>query len=105
MGKIYKTKLYKKAQDNIKRKRKEAQEIIYKSKIIDTEVKFLYCVIIIVCCMFMILPFLIMKNIKKIKITSTQPEHTQSEHTQSEHTQPEQTQPTIAEENTLVNIF
>lgn len=60
MGRKYRTTLYKKASENIQRKRKEAAEIINKSRVLDTEITMLKVLIFIVVVMLVAAPFIIM---------------------------------------------
>lgn len=74
MGRKYKTidlhdykskSIYGKARENIKKKKKEALKIIHKSKVVDSEIKILFCLIAIIVIMFAAAPFIIMWNNKK----------------------------------------
>ena len=74
MGRKYKTidlhdykskSIYGKARENIKKKKKEALKIIHKSKVVDSEIKILFCLIAIIIIMFAAAPFIIMWNNKK----------------------------------------
>ena len=74
MGRKYKTidlhdykskSIYGKARENIRKKKKEALKIIHKSKVVDSEIKILFCLIAIIVIMFAAAPFIIMWNNKK----------------------------------------
>ena len=60
MGRKYRTTIYKKASENIQRRRKEAAEIINKSRVLDTEITMLKMLIVIVVVMLIMAPFIIM---------------------------------------------
>ena len=74
MGRKYKTvdlhdykskSIYGKARENIRKKKKEALKIIHKSKVVDSEIKILFCLIALIIIMFATAPFIIMWNNKK----------------------------------------
>ena len=73
MGRKYRTTIYKKASENIQRRRKEAAEIINKSRVLDTEITMLKVLIVIVVVMLVMAPFIIMwrkKHSPKVEIGS-----------------------------------
>lgn len=74
MGRKYETvnlsnydskKIYGKARENMRKKKKEALKIIHKSKIVDSEIKILGILVAIIVIMFATSPFIIMWNNKK----------------------------------------
>ena len=67
----YRTTIYRKAQENIRERRKEAMKIVEKSKIVENEYKFLYITLGIIITMLVMLPFIIVwKNRKYNKLHS-----------------------------------
>ena len=74
MGRKYETvnlsdyefkKNYKKARENMRKKKKEALKIIRKSNIVDLEIKILCALMVMIVLMFAVSPFIIMRNSKK----------------------------------------
>lgn len=64
MGRKYRTSIYKKANENMKRRKRDAMEIINKSRVVDKEMVILKLLIVVVVIMFISLPFIIIHKKK-----------------------------------------